>query len=94
MKRQMLASALMACLIAAIFALPVSALPEDCDVKCGPTTPPWILCACGWGSQVTTCGEWFENFCGLLLTDSPKPSDIGLPNTVLTDLGILAYQAP
>ena len=86
-----LAYTLIALCLAAVFAMPASALPQDCDVKCGPTTPSWIVCACGWGFEVTTCGEWFDNYCGMLLTQDPKPSDVGLPNTVLTDLGIVSY---
>ncbi len=91
MKLRSVALLLVALLLAAVFVMPASALPRDCDVRCTPSTPSGILCACGWGTAVTTCGEWFENYCGMLLT--PQPSDLGLPNTVLAELGIVSYNA-
>ncbi|MCG8455620.1 MAG: hypothetical protein MI919_05010 [Holophagales bacterium] len=66
-------------------AVPALGLPKDCDEICTPSTPPGIVCACGWGNLTTTCGEWLVDQCGLFSATEP-----GLPSTLLTELGIAA----
>lgn len=84
-----IAFATLCLVLLALSALPAFALPRDCDDRCQPSTPDTIVCACPWSFEVTTCGAWNENMCGLLF--APLPSDIGLPNTLLTELGINIY---
>lgn len=54
--------------------LTASALPEDCDVACEPTTPCWVRCALPWNTTIVTCGVWVEEYsvgtCGQTL-DAP-----------------------
>lgn len=89
MKLRRFASSLVCLALLVALSSPALALPEDCDTKCAPSTPDYIACACPGLFQATTCGEWRAGTsCGPGGPLAPLPSDIGLPNTVLTDLGI------
>ncbi|MCP3102652.1 hypothetical protein LZ198_27630 [Myxococcus sp. K15C18031901] len=61
--------------------LTASALPEDCDTACEPTTPCWVRCALPWNTTIVTCGVWVEEYsvgtCGETLTapsEEPRAS--------------------
>ncbi|MBN1208434.1 MAG: hypothetical protein JXB05_26475 [Myxococcaceae bacterium] len=51
------------------FAGIAAARPPGCEEQCTPDASDSLLCTC-WeraGAPVTTCGEYRENMCGLLL---------------------------
>ncbi|OJT24359.1 hypothetical protein BO221_14420 [Archangium sp. Cb G35] len=46
-----------------------AARPPGCDEQCGDPSQPTLLCTC-WeraGAPITTCGDYWENHCGLLV---------------------------
>ena len=92
MKLRLLVLAVISAFLLVIAVAPAQALPKRCTEICTPTSSPNLVGACGFVFEVTTCGQ-FPDGCGFGAFTTAIPSDIGLPNTLLTDLGIDISQA-